>query len=163
MPAKKKSSSPSHATGPLVTNRKARRNFHILETLEAGLALQGTEVKSIRAGQASLDESYVQIHKREAWLHGMHVAAYEQGNIQNHELTRPRKLLLHKKEIDRLHGLVSMKGRTIVPLKLYVKRSRIKVELGVCKGKQTVDKREDLKRRTADREAERAMADHRKR
>lgn len=162
MPAAKKPS-PASSSGPLVTNRKARRNYEILENLEAGLRLQGTEVKSIRAGQASLDESYVQIHQREAWLHGMHVATYEQGNKQNHEPLRARKLLLHKKEIDRLHGQVSIKGRTIVPLKLYLKRGRVKVELGVGKGKQMADKREDIKRRTADRDSERAIAAHRRR
>lgn len=162
MPAKKKSSA-SPSSGPLVTNRKARRNYHILDTLEAGLVLRGTEVKSIRAGQASLDESYVQIQHGETWLYGMHVATYEQGNLQNHDPLRPRKLLLHKKEVDQLHGLVSIKGRTVIPLKLYLKRSRIKVELGIGKGKQTADKREELKRRTADRDAERAISEHSRR
>lgn len=148
--------------GVLATHRKARRNYHILESVEAGLVLVGTEVKSIRAGRTSLDESYVGIDHGEAIVHGMHVPVYEKGNRHNHEPTRDRKLLLHRKEIDRLHGLVSQKGCTLVPLKLYLKKGRIKMDLGVARGKELTDKREDLKRRTADREAQRAMQSHRR-
>ncbi len=152
-----------HAAEPgvLATNRKARRNYHILERCEAGLVLIGTEVKSIRGGRTSLDESYVRIHEGEAFVSGMHIPVYEQGNRHNHAPTRERKLLLHRRELDRLHGMVSQKGCTLVPLKLYLKRGRIKMEVGVAKGKHLGDKREDLKRRTADREAERAIQAHR--
>lgn len=148
--------------GVLATHRKARRNYLILEACEAGLALVGTEVKSVRAGRASLDESYVGIHNGEAYVHGMHVAVYEQGNRHNHEPTRTRKLLLHRKELDRLNGMVTQKGCTLIPLKLYLKKGRIKMELGVAKGKDIGDKREDLKRRTADREAQREIHAHRR-
>lgn len=152
---------PASEPGVLATNRKARRNYHILERCEAGLVLIGTEVKSIRGGRTSLDESYVRIHEGEAFVSGMHVPVYEKGNRHNHEPTRERKLLLHRRELDRLHGMVSQKGCTLVPLKLYLKRGRIKMEVGVAKGKHLGDKREDLKRRTADREAERAIQAHR--
>ena len=154
---------PRESKGPgpqaLATNRQARRDFHILEQLEAGIELQGTEVKSIRAGKASLAQSYARVEGDEVILHGLHVEPYAHGNRFNHDPVRPRRLLLHRQELRRLHGQVAVKGQTLVPLRLYLKRGRVKVELGLGKGKHDRDKRETLKRRTADREAQRAIAD----
>lgn len=158
---------PKEKAGPgpqaLATNRKARRDYQILEKLEAGIELRGTEVKSIRAGKASLGESYARVEGNEVILHGLHIEPYAHGNRFNHDPVRPRRLLLHKQEISRLHGQVAVKGRTLVPLRLYLKRGRVKVELGLGKGKHDQDKRETLKRRTADREAQRAIADRMRR
>jgi SsrA-binding protein len=155
----------SKAAGPqaLATNRKARRDYQILEKLEAGIELRGTEVKSIRAGRASLAESFARVENDEVILHGLHVEPYPHGNRFNHDPLRPRRLLLHKQEIRRLYGLVSIKGRALVPLRLYLRRGRVKVELGLAKGKHAADKRETIKRRTADREAQRAIAERTRR
>lgn len=142
----------------LATNRKAKRDYTVLEKITAGIALRGTEVKSIRDRQVSLDESFAQIRDGECILEQMHIQPYRHGNVHNHPAVRPRPLLLHKAEIHRLYGKLSEKGLTLIPLRLVTKGPHIKVELGLCRGKQTHDKREDLKRKTADAEARRAMA-----
>jgi len=139
-------------------NPKATHDYHILETVEAGLVLRGTEVKSLRAGKASIKEAWAQLRQGEVWLEGMHITPYEQGNRWNHPPLRTRKLLLHRREIERLIGAVEQQGRTLVPLELYFDRGRAKLTLGLAVGKQAHDKRETLKRRIADREVARAMA-----
>lgn len=140
----------------VATNREAYHNYHILETHECGIALTGTEVKSIRDGRCNLKDSYGLIREAEAWLMNAHISPYSHGNRENHDPTRMRKLLLHRKEIDRLAGKAQEKGLTLVPTKMYFKNGRIKVELAVAKGKKLYDKRETEKRREADREV-RAM------
>ena len=139
----------------VATNRKASHEYFLLEHLEAGLALQGSEIKSIRAGQISLAEAYVQIDGREAWLVEAHIAPYEQANRFNHEPKRPRRLLLHRHEIRRLWNLVRQKGVTIVPTRIYLKEGRAKVEIAVAKGKKLYDKRETIAKRDMQREIER--------
>ena len=139
----------------VATNRKASHEYFLLEHLEAGLALQGSEIKSIRAGQISLAEAYVQIDGREAWLVEAHIAPYEQANRFNHEPKRPRRLLLHSHEIRRLWNLVRQKGVTIVPTRIYLKEGRAKVEIAVAKGKKLYDKRETIAKRDMQREIER--------
>jgi SsrA-binding protein len=141
----------------LATNREAYHNFHILETHECGIALTGTEVKSIREGRCNLKDGYAQIRSGEAWLMNAHISPYSHGNRENHNPTRARKLLLHRSEIDKLAGKVQEKGLTIVPTKMYLKNGRIKVELAVAKGKKLYDKRETERRREADRETRRAI------
>ena len=140
----------------IVTNAKARRDYHILETFEAGLVLHGTEVKALRAGKGQISDAFARIEKEEAWLYNAHIDEYTFGNIQNHQPKAPRKLLLHRAEIRKLFGLASIEGNAIVPLSLYWKDGRVKVALGVGKGKVQYDKREDLKRRESDRELKRA-------
>jgi len=142
---------------PIAFNRKAYHDYHIEETLEAGLALTGTEIKSIRLGRVNLREAYARVEKGEAWLLNAHVAQYPGGNRYHHEPTRPRKLLLHRKEIDRLLGKVREKGYTLVPLRLYIKGGYAKIELGLGQGKRLYDKREAIARREAQREIERAV------
>jgi SsrA-binding protein len=137
----------------VATNREAYHNFHIIETIECGIALTGTEVKSIREGRCNLKDSYGQIRQGEAWLLNAHISPYSHGNRENHEPLRTRKLLLHKKEINKLSGKAQEKGLTLVPTKMYFKNGRLKVELAVAKGKKLYDKRETEKRREADREA----------
>jgi SsrA-binding protein len=139
-------------------NPKATHDFHILETLEAGIQLRGTEVKSLRAGKASIKEAWGQVRRGEVWLEGMHITPYEQGNRWNHEPVRSRKLLLHRREIDRLIGAVEQGGRTLVPLELYFSRGKAKVALALAKGKKAHDRREDLKRRAHEREIQRELA-----
>jgi SsrA-binding protein len=141
----------------VATNRKARHEYFILETLEAGIALQGSEIKSIRAGQISLSEAYIRIDGNEAWLEDAHIAPYEQANRYNHDPRRPRKLLLHHNEIHRLWNEVRQKGVTIIPLSVYLKEGRAKLEIAVAKGKKLYDKRADLAKRDAKREIERQM------
>lgn len=141
----------------LAQNKKARFSYFIEESFEAGLVLTGTEVKSIRQGKANLKESYAQIHNGEIFLHGCHISPYEQGNIHNQDPLRVRKLLLHRREIDRLAGKVKEKGLTLVPLQLYLKDGRVKLELGLARGKKLHDKRETEARRDADRRMRRAM------
>ena len=143
----------------LVENRQARFNYEILEKVEAGISLQGTEVKSIREGKANIKEAYADIRDGEAWLTGAHISPYSHGNITNHDPLRDRKLLLKANEIRRLQGKVMEKGLTLVPLRLYLKGRLIKLELGVGRGKKLVDKREDIKRRDQEREIQRAMKD----
>ena len=141
----------------IAENRKARHDYFVIETYEAGIELFGTEVKSLRAGGCNLKDSYCEIDKGEMFALGVHISPYEQGNIFNREPLRPKKLLLHKAEIMKLTGLVSREGYTLVPLSLYFKGSRVKMALGLCKGKKNYDKREDIARRDADRDIERAM------
>ncbi len=139
----------------VTTNRKARHEYLIIETLEAGIVLKGTEVKSLRQGRANLQESYALIRKGEVWLVRMHINPYEQGNINNHDPLRDRKLLLHKQEIRRLVGKVSEKGLTLIPLKVFFKNGIAKVELAVARGKKLYDKREAIKQRDYEREMRR--------
>lgn len=155
MASKKKKS--GNAPGVLASNRKAFRDYHVLDKLEAGIELRGTEVKSIRQGHVRIDEAYVQAKNGQAEMHQMTVQPYDHGNIFNHDPTRPRRLLLHKQEIQRLESKIAEKGLTLVPLKVYLKNGRVKVEIALCKGKDTVDKRETLKKKSADLEARRAM------
>jgi SsrA-binding protein len=136
----------------IVENRRARFEYHILESLEAGLVLTGTEVKSMRAGGVSLSEAYARFRDGEAWLLGMHIPPYKQGSFSNEEPNRPRKLLLHKEEIARLQSRVGEKGLTIVPLRLYFTRGIAKVQLGVARGKKLWDKRADAAKRDVERE-----------
>lgn len=139
----------------VATNRKASHEYFLLEHHEAGIALQGSEIKSIRAGQISLAEAYIQIDGHEAWLVDAHIAPYEQASIYNHEPRRPRKLLLHRSEIHRLWNEVRQKGVTIIPLRVYLKEGRAKIEIAVAKGKKLYDKREAMAKRDAEREIER--------
>lgn len=139
----------------IARNRKASHEYFLLDRYEAGLALQGSEIKSIRAGQISLAEAYIQVDGREAWLMDAHVAPYEQASIYNHEPRRPRKLLLHHTEIRRLWDEVRQKGVTIVPTMVYLKEGRAKIEIAVAKGKKLYDKRAAIARRDAQREIER--------
>ncbi|HLO12844.1 MAG TPA: SsrA-binding protein SmpB [Pseudoneobacillus sp.] len=143
-------------------NKKAYHDFFIEETYETGIVLQGTEIKSIRAGKVNLKDSYARIQNGEAWLYSMHVSPYEQGNRYNHDPLRPRKLLLHKKEISKLIGETKEAGFALVPLKIYLKNGFAKVLLGLAKGKKNYDKREDLKKKEAKREIERAFRDRQK-
>jgi len=145
---------------PTVRNRRARYNYEILETFECGIMLEGSEVKSLRDGKASLQDSYARIRDHEVWLHGMHVAPYP---FSRDELdpVRPRKLLLHRREIDELTRQTAERGMTLVPLQLYFKDHRVKVELGVARGKRTYDKRRTLAERDARRDIDRAMKDRR--
>jgi len=141
----------------VTTNRKAYHDYFIEEKFEAGISLVGTEVKSLRNGRANLKDSYVIIKDGEAFLLNCHISPYSHGNIQNHEPTRTRKLLLHKKEIDKLWGNISQKGLTVIPLKIYFKRGKAKVEIGLAKGKRQYEKRESIKERESQREIERHM------
>jgi len=142
----------------ILKNSKARRDYEILESLEAGLVLQGTEVKSLRAGKGQLREAFARIEPDgEAWLHNFHIDKYAHGNIHNHRPIVPRKLLLHRKEIDRLAGQTQAKGLALIPLKLYWKNGRVKVLLGLGRGKGHADKRETIKKRESDKDLRRAM------
>ena len=146
-------------------NRKALHDFEVLQRIEAGVALCGTEVKVVRAGHAGLSGAYASVDKNtgEIWLCGVNIPPYGFGNIFNHDSLRARKLLLHRREILRLRAHEERKGCTLVPLSLYLKRGRVKCELGVCRGKTDIDKRETIKRRENDRDARRAMAEHSRR
>lgn len=146
----------------LAQNKKAYHDFFIEETFEAGIVLQGTEIKSIRKGKANLKDSFAKIERGELYLHNMHVSPYEQGNRYNHDPLRTRKLLLHRKEINKLIGETKEVGYTIVPLKLYLKNGFCKVLIGLGKGKKQYDKREDLKKKEAKRDIERAFRDRQK-
>lgn len=139
----------------VASNRKARHNFFLLDLYEAGLVLQGTEIKSIRAGQVSLTEAYVRIIEDEAWLIDAHIAPYDQASYFNHDPIRPRKLLLHRSEIHRLNREVTQKGMTIIPIRVYLKDGRAKVEIAVAKGKKLHDKRHTIAKRDAQRDLER--------
>src|SRR5438128_8840575 len=131
----------------IVSNPKARRDYLILETFEAGIALHGTEVKALRAGKAQISEAFARVENGQAWLYNAHIDEYAFGNLQNHQPKAPRKLLLHRSEIRKLFGLASVKGNAIVPLSFYWKNGRVKVALGVGKGKVQFDKREDIRKR----------------
>jgi SsrA-binding protein len=141
----------------IAENRRARHDYQLLDRVEAGLVLTGTEVKSLRDGRATLAQSWADIRDGEAWLQGAEIAIYDQGNRANHEPTRPRKLLLHRREIDRLYGQVREKGLTLVPTKLYFKDGRVKVELALARGKDVRDKRRAVADREARRDMERAL------
>src|SRR5574341_142113 len=145
-------SDPKHQ---IAQNRKARHNYEILETYETGIALAGTEVKSLREGRANFKDAYADVRQNEVWLHGMHISPYSHGNIYNHDPERDRKLLLHRNEIRRLIGKTKETGLTLVPLQLYFKRGKVKVELALAKGKKQYDKREAIAKRDAERETKR--------
>ncbi len=140
----------------IVTNSKARRDYEILDTYEAGIALKGTEVKALRAGKAQIADAFVRIDRDQAYLHNAHIDEYSHGNLLNHVPKGVRKLLLHKAEIRKLHAAAAIKGNALVPLSMYWKNGRVKVQVGIGKGKAQYDKREDIKRREADRETKRA-------
>ena len=140
----------------ILSNSKARRDYHILETFEAGIVLHGTEVKALRAGKGQISDAFARVENEEAWLHNAHIDEYAFGNRENHQPKAARKLLLHKTEIRKLSGLASVKGNAIVPLAFYWKNGRVKVLLGVGQGKVQFDKREDMKKRDSDREMKRA-------
>ncbi|KAF0969030.1 SsrA-binding protein SmpB [Gordonia sp. YY1] len=141
----------------IASNRKARHNYTILDVYEAGIALVGTEVKSLRAGKASLVDAFATIDDGEVWLHALHIAEYGQGSWTNHAVRRKRKLLLHRREIDNLIGKIRDGNLTLVPLSMYFSDGRVKVELALARGKQAHDKRHDIARRTAQREVEREV------
>lgn len=141
----------------IANNKKAYFDFFIDDKFECGIALAGTEVKSLRMGKCSIKESFVRITNDEVMIYGMHISPYEKGNIFNKDPIRPRKLLMHKKEILKLYGTLKQEGLTLVPLSLYFKNSRVKVELGLCKGKKLYDKRNDMAKRDAKRTIDRAM------
>jgi SsrA-binding protein len=156
---KKKKNDPN--AGVLATNRKSLRDFEILERFEAGIVLSGTEVKSCKQGHISIQEGYIHVDDRlEAYLIGSTIQPYDHGNVYNHDQTRERKLLLHRKEIETLHSKSREKGLTIVPLKCYLVRGRVKLRIGLAKGKNVVDKRDTLIKRESDRDAQRAMRNH---
>lgn len=140
-----------------INNRKAKFDYEIVETIEVGIVLTGTEVKSIRNGQAQLKDSYAIIRNNEAYLLNMHISEYKEGNIFNHDETRTRKLLMHKKEIRKLNDKIKIEGYTIVPLKMYFVKNHVKVLLGIAKGKKNYDKREAIKKRDIDREIRKNM------
>jgi SsrA-binding protein len=140
----------------IVSNPKARRDYHILDTFEAGIALHGTEVKSLRAGKAQIRDAFARVENGQVWLYNAHIDEFTFGNQFNHQPKAPRKLLLHKSEIRKLFGLTSVEGNALVPLSFYWKNGKVKVALGVGKGKAEFDKREDIKRRDADRELKQA-------
>jgi SsrA-binding protein len=142
----------------VVTNRRARHEYFVLESYEAGLALKGTEVKALRAGSANLQDGYVMIRHGEFWLVGMHISPFEKGNINNHDPLRDRKLLLHAKEIRKLAAKLQEKGLALIPLRVYFKRNIAKVEIGLCKGKKFFDKRETIKQRDVERQLRRDFA-----
>jgi len=142
----------------LADNRKARHDYEVLDTYEAGIALVGSEVKSLRGeGAIMLKDSYADFRKGELWLVGVHIGPYKQANILNHDVERKRKLLMHRHEIDKLRARVEEKGLTVVPLRVYFKRGKVKVLVGLCRGKQTHDKREAIKTRESKREIDRVV------
>lgn len=158
MAGKNKKKKNDSGAGVFATNRKARHDYTILETLEAGIMLTGTEVKSVRQGHISIQEGYIHIDDRmEVWLEGSTIQPYDHGNIFNHNQVRPRKLLLHRKEIERLYGKIREKGLTIIPLKVYLARGKIKIKIGLSRGKNVVDKRDTIKKRETDRDTRRAI------
>ena len=140
----------------IVTNHKARRDYHILETFEAGIVLHGTEVKALRAGKGQIGDAFARVEKEEVWLYHAHIDEYTHGNLQNHVPKAPRKLLLHRSEIRKLFELASVKGNALFPLAFFWKNGKVKVSLGVGKGKLDVDRRDDIKKRDSDREMKRA-------
>ena len=146
-------------TKTIAENRKARHDYFVDEVYEAGISLYGTEVKSLRRGTVNLKDSYCEIDKGELFALGVHISPYEEGNIFNRDPLRPRKLLMHKREIMKLTGLVARDGFTLVPLSLYFKGSHVKMAIGLCRGKKLYDKREDMARKDANREIERRMKD----
>ena len=158
----KKGKKKAHSSDPnrkvVVTNRKARHNYHILEIHQAGIVLQGTEVKSLRAGHVNLVDAYADILDGEMYMLKCHITPYTHGTVWNHDPVRPRKLLLHRREIDKLSGKIQQRGFTLIPLSIYFEKGLAKVDLAMARGKKMYDKREDLKRRDQDRDVERAMS-----
>jgi SsrA-binding protein len=152
------SSPPAERRQSIARNPKATHDYHILETWESGIVLTGTEVKSLRSGKASIKEAYARVRNGEVFIEGMNITPYEQGNRYNHDPVRTRKLLLHRREIEKLIGSVEQKGLTLVPLELYFRNGRAKVVIGLGRGKKLHDKRETLKRRVTEREAARDVA-----
>lgn len=145
-------------TKPIAKNKRAWFEFEILQKVEAGIELKGTEVKSLRAGKVSIDESFGRIEDGEVFLHGLHIAIYEPATVMNHEPTRVRKLLLHRREIKKLAGKVEQRGFTLLPLSIYFRHGLVKVQLGLARGKSLVDRRESIKRRDEERQVQREMA-----
>ncbi|MBI3947164.1 MAG: SsrA-binding protein SmpB [Armatimonadetes bacterium] len=143
----------------VAANRKARHEYFIEETYEAGIVLTGTEIKSVRAGKVNLQDSFARVEDGEVWAYNLHISPYEAGNRYNVDPKRPRKLLLHRREIERLLGKVDQRGLTLVPLSLYLRRGRAKLEIGLGRGKRLYDRREDIARRTAERDVERALSE----
>ena len=141
----------------IAKNHTALHNYTVIDTIEAGLVLYGTEIKSIRNGKVNLKDSYAALNKGEVFVYSMHISPYEQGNIFNKDPMRPKKLLLNKKEIFKLTGMIQQKGYTLVPISIYFKNNCVKLELGICKGKKLFDKREDLKKKEADKKIQIAM------
>lgn len=148
------------STKTLAQNKKARHDYFIIETLEAGIELFGTEVKSVRGGRVNLTDAYATVRGGEVFVNGMNISPYEKGNIFNRDPLRPKKLLLHKKEIRKLIGLTAQDGYSLIPLSVYFKGSLVKVALGVCKGKKLYDKRQDIARRDSKRNMDRAFKEH---
>jgi len=146
----------------IAQNKKAFHDYFVEDRYECGVALFGTEVKSIRLGKVNLKESWAQVRKGEVWVEGMHISPYEQGNIFNRDPLRSKKLLLHRGEIRKLDGLVMKQGYTLIPLSIYLKEGRVKMELGLCRGKQLHDKRDTMAKRDSDREIQRALRDRQK-
>ena len=144
----------------IVSNSRARRDYHILDTYEAGIVLRGTEVKSLRAGKGQIGDAYARVENDEVWLYNAHIEEYSHGNSLNHEPKSKRKLLLHKNEIHKLFDQVTVKGNALFPLSMYWKSGKVKVKLGVGKGKAQHDKRQDIKEKDADREMKRAISTH---
>jgi len=140
----------------ILSNSKARRDYHVLETFEAGIVLHGTEVKALRAGRGQISDAFARVEKDEVFLHNAHIDEYSHGNLQNHQPKAVRKLLLHRSEIRKLFGLASVKGNALFPLSFYWKNGKVKVLLGVGKGKVEFDKRQDIRKRESDRELKRA-------
>ena len=145
----------------IAENRRARHDYHLLERFEAGIALTGTEVKSLRAGQVTLQRAFADLREGELYLMGAHISEYAQGNLQNHDPDRERKLLLHRRELDSLLGKVRERGLTLVPTRMYFKNGRVKVEIALAKGKEARDKRRDIADRDARRQIERALKEKR--
>ena len=143
----------------IANNKKAYHDYFILETYEAGIALHGTEVKSLRMGKCSIKEAFIRVENEEVYVYGMHISPYEKGNVFNTDPLRPKKLLMHKAEIRKLQQQVAQKGLALVPLSVYLKDGRMKLELGLCKGKKLYDKRDDMAARDAKREIDRHMRD----
>jgi len=152
----------SKGVKPIADNRRARHEYHLLEKFEAGIALTGTEIKSLRDGQVTLQRAFAELREGEAYLVGAHISEYAQGNLQNHDPDRDRKLLLHRREIDSLLGKTRERGLTLVPTRMYFKDGRVKVEIALARGKEARDKRRDLAERDAQRQIERAMKDRRR-
>ena len=142
----------------VTTNRRALHDYFVLESIEAGIVLKGTEVKSLRAGSANLQDAWASIKNGELWLYGMHISPFEKGNINNHDPKRDRKLLLHKQQILRLFGRTAEKGLTVVPLRIYFKKNIVKIELAIVRGKKTYDKREAIAKREVERRIQREYA-----
>lgn len=155
--AKKSKKARAPASGDVATNRRARHRFQLLERMEAGIELHGSEVKSLREGKAQLNEAYAVVERGEVWLRGSHIPPYLPASDQNHDPDRPRKLLLHKRELDSLIGKTKERGLTIVPTRLYFKDGKVKVELALARGKEKLDKRRDIAKRDAEREMARAV------